>query len=119
MKLKDQPAAVKHLFRQIGGDGHYTLEERDSGRILLLFDNTRIGGWVDDHHGPHWYILQNNETLGLHPSYRHIVEHFGFSQIADRKRRYWRVYGAERMWAFKRAVEEITGVPLVGSSHDA
>ncbi len=113
MQLNDQPKAVIHLFSNLTGEGRYKRKELPSGRVQLLFKGAQIGGWVDDHNGPHWYVLENERTVALHPSYRVILEHFGFERISQNERRYyWRVRGVEGMWLFKRAVEEITGVRL-------
>ena len=115
MKLNDQPKAVIQLFSSIDGKGRYNRKELPTGRVQLLFNNAQIGGWADDSNGPHWYVLENKRTVALHTSYRVILEHFGFERISQNEwRYYWRVRGAEGMWLFKRAVEEITGVRLPG-----
>lgn len=115
MELDNQPTAVIHFFSKIEGKDRYSRQEHPTGRVRLLFDGEPIGGYADDT-GPHWYVLENRRTLALNPSYRAILEHFGFDRtpqdIRDRRRYYWRVPGAEGMWLFKRAVEEITGVRL-------
>lgn len=115
MQLSNQPTAVIHLFSGIEGNDRYSREEKKTGRVQLLFEGNLIGGYADDT-GPHWYVLENRRTLALNPSYRVILEHFGFDRtpqdIGDRRRYYWRLPGAEGMWLFKRAVEEITGVRL-------
>ena len=113
MELNEQPKAVIHLFSSIDRQGHYNRKDLPSGRVQLLFNGAQIGGWADDYNGPHWYVLENKRTLALNPSYRVILEHFGFERIRQNEQRhYWRVRGAEGMWLFKRAVEEITGVRL-------
>ena len=113
MEMSNQPKAVIQLFSTVEGKGRYSRKELPTGRIQLLFDNAQIGGWADDDNGPHWYVLENKRVVALHPSYRVILDHFGFDRIPQNERRhYWRVQGAEGMWLFKRAVEELTGVAL-------
>ena len=113
VKLIDQPKSVAYLFSTIDGKGRYNREDLPSGRVQLMFNGAQIGGWADDSNGPHWYVLENKRTVALHPSYKIILEHFGFERIGHGERRYyWRVRGTEGMWLFKRAVEEITGVRL-------
>ena len=116
MQLNGQPKAVIHLFSSIDGKGRYNRKKLPTGRVQLLFNSAQIGGWADDSNGPHWYVLENKRTVALNPSYRPILEHFGFERISQNEQRYyWRVRGAEGMWAFKRAVEEITGIRLAAS----
>ena len=119
MPLSEQTKAVHHLFSGITGEGRYKRKELPTGRVQLLFDNAQIGGWADDSNGPHWYVLENKRIVSLNPSYQPILELFGFKRIThDGRRYYWRVRGAEGMWAFKRAVEEITGSSLAcGVAH--
>ena len=113
MRFNEQPKAVIRLFSSIDGKGRYNRNDLPSGRIQLLFKGAQIGGWADDSNGPHWYVLENKRTLALNPSYRVILEHFGFERIRQNEQRhYWRVRGVEGMWLFKRAVEEITGIRL-------
>ena len=104
MRLKNQPKAVIHLFSKIEGEGRYNRKVLPTGRVQLLFKNAQIGGWANDSNGPHWYVLENERTLALNPSYRVILEHFGFERISQNERRYyWRVRGVEGIWLFKRA----------------
>ena len=113
MRFIEQPKAVSHLFSSIDGQGRYNRKDLPSGRVQLLFKGVQIGGWADDSNGPHWYVLENKRTLALNSSYQVILEHFGFERIRKNERRYyWRVRGADGMWLFKRAVEEITGIRL-------
>ena len=114
MQLNDQPKSVIHLFSAITVESGYKLEEAKT-RIRLLFDNRLIGGWADDRNGPHWYVRENESTKKLNPCYRPILEHFGFERMPDGDGYYWRVPDADGMWAFKRAVEEITGVRLTAT----
>ena len=116
MKLNDQPAAVQQLFRSIDGSGRFALEPLKT-RIRLLFDGEVLGGWADDRgNGQHWYVLENPQTVGLHPSYKYILDHFRFCRtpqtIKCETRHYWLTKGSGRMWLFKRAIEEITGVSM-------
>ena len=111
MQLHDQPRPVTHLLGSINGDrySYNCLKER----IQLWFDGIHVGGWADDRNGPHWYVLENKRIDDLNPSYRVILEHFRFDRVLHGDRRhYWRVRRAESMWNFRRAIEEITGVPL-------
>lgn len=114
MTLDDQPEAVGHLFRQIDRANYSIEPSRKTNRIRLLFRGIPLGGWADDTNGPHWYVFENANVRRLHPGHRQILEHFGFSRVPHGKsRHYWRVRDAERMWCFKRAVEEITCIPLL------
>ena len=112
--MSNQSKAMFHLFSTIDGKGRYSRKELPTGRIQLLFDDAQIGGWADDqNNGPHWYVLENKRIVALNPSYRVILDHFGFERIRQNERRcYWLVRGVEGMWLFKRAVEELTGVAL-------
>ena len=112
MLSNEQPEPVIHLFSRIPRDGSYTWRQLKTGRVRLFFDGAFIGGWAADSTGPHWYVRENANTVALHPCYAQILDHFGFSRKAHGRQHYWRVRGAEGMWAFQRAVEEITGVRL-------
>lgn len=116
MQLHNQPNPVIHLFGGVTGVGRYSSKALRT-RVQLLFDDIRIGGWADDSNGPHWYVLENKQIADLHPSFRVILEHFHFERIPHGdQRHYWRVRGADGMWCFGRAVEEITGIPLLARS---
>ena len=112
MQLHNQPTSVIHLFDGLTSGGRYS-SKRLKERIQLLFDCKPIGGWADDSNGHHWYVLET-KCINLNPSFRIILEHFDFERIRHgEERHYWRVRGADGMWCFKRAIEEITGIPLL------
>ena len=99
MPLDNQPNAVVRLFSGVTGEGGYDRKELPTGRVQLLFKGAQIGGWADDRNGPHWYVIENKRTVALHPSYRPILQHFGFERVDQsgaaillaRPRRRWNV----------------------------
>ena len=111
MELNEQPKAVQQLFGHVGESELYKLEYRET-RIRLLFDTLVLGGWADDSNGQHWYVLENNRTLGLNSSFTSILERLRFLRRRQGARHYWLAKGSESTGFFKSAIEEITGVAI-------
>ncbi len=96
---------VEAAFEVANASGHYVARRQKTGFQLRL-DQKPIGGW--ECRNRHWYILNPFASNVAH--YREILRGHGFEQQG--RHRWWRLRGEENADRFRRAVEELTGLPL-------
>ena len=93
------------VFEQANAGGPYVARRQKTG-FQLRFDGKPAGGW--DARNRHWYVL--NPFASRTDHYRTVLSRLGFEQ--QDRHRWWRLRGEANATTFRRAVEELTGVPF-------
>ena len=93
------------VFKDANASGHYIARCQKTGFQLRL-GGERVGGW--DCRRRHWYILNPFASSVAH--YREILGRHGFEQQGGH--RWWRLCEESNGASFRRAVEDLTGLPL-------
>ena len=99
------PMNAETIFEDANASGHYIARRQKTG-FQLRFDGKPAGGW--EARNRHWYIL--NPFASRIDHHKTVLSRLGFEQQGGH--RWWRLRGETNATAFRRAVEELTGVPF-------